>query len=96
MKTPQIDWNPPDADRYIPAADAMIAGWNGPILLPMPSSRRLACFTWCGSPVNDCEGVLDPMRPEVRDHLIRRLSLPQWMRDGAGLEPGGPRIWSRA
>lgn len=93
MKTPQIDWNPPDADRYIPAADAMIAGWNGPILLPMPSSRRLACFTWCGSPVNDCEGVLDPMRPEVRDHGCALMLDADTM---VLPFPGGPRIWSRA
>lgn len=30
---------------------------------------------------------LDPMDAATRDHLIRRLSLPGWMRDGAGLEP---------
>lgn len=34
----------------------------------------------------------DPDRPEVRDHLIRRLNLPAWMRDA----PGGIEPWIAA
>lgn len=42
------------------------------------SKRRWPAIAWLS---------VDPMEASVRDHLIRRLSLPGWMRDGAGLEP---------
>lgn len=77
----------PEAPRHIPATPALMEGWCGPVQDSDWSSQPLA---WVPTRVvreDACFGIsLDPARPEVRDHLIRRLNLPGWMRDGAGLE----------
>lgn len=80
----------PEAPRYIDATPALVEGWCGPVRSQMLNGPEAWDRLYTRHPVteDDVDGVvLDPMRPEVRDHLIRRLSLPAWLRDGAGLEP---------
>ena len=76
--------NYPEADRYIPATPALLEGWCGPVERMVGIS---VIESWSNMNHGDLRVRLDPLHPEVRDHLIRRLSLPGWMRDGAGLEP---------
>lgn len=76
----------PDAPRHIPATPALLEGWCGPVIVCGVYERgwHLGSVSYPHPPTNE-PMHLDPMRPEVRDHLIRRLSLPGWMRDDAGL-----------
>ena len=78
----------PDAPRYIPATDALLADWHGPV--QQFTNGRWEAHTWSGATPEPWYAAnvvrLDPVRPEVRDHLIRRLNLPDWMRDGDNLE----------
>jgi hypothetical protein len=90
-----------EAPRHIrvPVPSAMIDGWTGPVDLWVPPGQFSFSGHW--APVALVGGKLsayydgqqrdvrlDPMRPEVRDHLIRALNLPDWMRDRAdGIEP---------
>jgi len=81
----------PDAPRHIPATAELRLGWSGP--LAYVADYFLVCSATCinghvyHNERHQIDPVLDPLRPEVRDHIIRRLSLPQWVRDGAGLDP---------
>lgn len=82
------------ADRYIPATKELLTGWWGPVevwIRAMGGTTHNGAWvaeSWNSHAVYASEKRrLDPMRAEVRDHLVRRLSLPAWLRDGAGLEP---------
>lgn len=68
----------PDAPRYIAATAALLDDWYGPAEAAdhMPVGTVLASDS-----IDPTRFRLDPMRPEVRDHLIRALKLPDWMRD---------------
>lgn len=82
----------PDANRYIPATQGLLGEWCGPVEeFVGPGDRWAASVLFDGGPVLPRPGErryrLDPTRHEIRDHLVRRLALPGWMRDGAWLEP---------
>lgn len=81
-----------DAQRYIPATAEMLTSWCGPV--EWFHDESWAFYGWdhhnvfgANEPIR-----LDPLCPEVRDHLIRRLSLPDWLRD----RPGGLDSWVSA
>lgn len=74
-----------------PASQAVLLGpdvsYPGQWLLSRPEGWEVMNdTTWCLS-AETADLLFDPMLPEVRDHLVRRLNLPAWMRDGMGLEP---------
>lgn len=74
----------PEAPRYIEATPALLGGWCGPVVQVDGDGVDFLDARLSDDPATGC---LDPMRPEVRDHMIRALKLPGWMRDGDGLEP---------
>lgn len=89
-----MDSTYPEADCHIPATPALLAKWCGPAEIrryPDPWSP-IAWDAATEAMVEGMEYQLDPFRPEARDHLIRRLFLPDWMRDGVGLS----ELWQSA
>ena len=67
----------PHPPQLIPATPELIKDWTGPL------TARYSGFAQSTETL-----YLDPLRPEVRDHLIRHFNLPTWMRDGPNrLEP---------
>jgi hypothetical protein len=82
----------PDAPRLIPATLALLEDWTGPVdEFIGPGDQWAPSAVISGAAILPRPGVrayrLDPMRAEVRDHLLRRLSLPDWMRDDGDLAP---------
>lgn len=78
-----------EADKYLLATEALLIGWCGFCRVDgcddiAVRGGRVVDDTWVGQ-----EQVieLDPTRGWVRDHLMRRFALPEWMRDGEKLMP---------
>lgn len=75
----------PDAPRYITDPGDMLDGWTGPVDVYIgPDSGWIRAAVLDGEPVFALHAGLplrlDPYRPEVRDLVIRRRSLPAWVR----------------
>lgn len=82
-----------DAPRFIDSTPEFLRDWFGPVIVTIDGK------IWMSDAEDGQVGVqvdvhgrdekimLDPMRAEVRDHLIRRLRLPGWVRDSEELQP---------
>lgn len=88
----------PEAPKYVQVTPELLEDYHGRIQYDSDIYTHLKLYEhdkkmWCylcsidGETVSGWIGDVElaPELPEVRDHLVRRLSLPLWMRDSAGL-----------
>ena len=96
----------PEAPRFIPATLDLLLGWSTLVSVVTNGDRLTVASLsppdedgyWPVTDGHNCWRVrigqmsLDPACEATRDGLIRRLSLPEWLRD----TPGGTEPWISA